>query len=127
MDINQGVIMKSTKEGFVSPQTSVSGFTSDLLTAWQRDPLSLEEWGEVFRLATKNLSTTRDTQADFSQEDLEKIKVASAEALGFKTPSRLKRKAKEEPGELYQYQRTYEPGVIIPPTEANVAGMILTI
>ena len=47
MAVDQGVIIKSAKEGFGSPQTSVTGFTSELIAAWLRDPLSLDEWGGV--------------------------------------------------------------------------------
>ena len=59
--------------------------------------MNLEEWCEFFRLAEESSLGSEGRQAYFSQADLDERKVTFVEALGFKTPARIKRKAKDEP------------------------------
>ena len=71
--------MKTKTGAFCFPIASMSKFKPELIEVWTSELLNLEEWCQVFRLA----STSEGIN---SQEDLKKQKAASLKASDIKPP-----------------------------------------
>ena len=96
-------VFKTKGAGFFAPRISTEAIDTNTIQAWMREPMTLVEWTEVFRLAEQRFIRQKrlpGETAKMSQSDLEKDKIQSAEALLYKPPKYFKKEA-SDPSERY--------------------------
>jgi len=92
--INEGIIMKTKSEGFLTPRTATSKFNSEVIQAWQRESMILSDWINVFNLANLSEADKLSSATKLTATDLENRQVILSKSLAFQTPGGGKRKFK---------------------------------